>query len=145
MKVVYLNYGQFISDSLMLEQCVGCWPCWLMLSAVLFFQRSGSVDPVFSNLFLQFFGRLGSFNGSERGVGGGRSRVELRFLSKIEGTTPGNFVLWGVLRKSSGLKCWEHTLVWCVIEKYGQTSIRMAWGHSFHMFLLSLQGQKRKH
>ena len=80
----------------------------------------------------------------KRGVGGGRLRGELRFHAKILGTAPGLglTLLLRLLFKSSVLKSLEQTLVPSFIEKFGPTSLLIAWSHCFLKFTSS--GKRKK-
>ena len=79
----------------------------------------------------------------KRGVGGDRSRGELRFHAKIEGTTPGfkDTAYVGVVLKSSAMKCLEQTLFEFDIEKFLPKSLHIVWIHCFLRF--SLNGKRR--
>ena len=72
----------------------------------------------------------------KRGVGGDRSRGELRFHAKIEGTTPGfkDTAYVGVVLKSSAMKCLEQTLFEFDIEKFLPKSLHIVWIHCFLRF-----------
>ena len=79
----------------------------------------------------------------KRGVGGDRSRGELRFHAKIEGTTPGfkDTAYVGVVLKSSAMKCLEQTLFEFDIEKFLPKSLHIVWIHCFLRF--SSNGKRR--